>query len=148
MVSVAVQIARLPDANMEELRHLWREVFGSASPHPNNRQFMSLRIAHQLQVNRYGSLDALNRKRLQDYAEDLPKKIRSEHRISRPLPGTVIVRQWHGVEHRVMVLHRGFEYRDVQYNSLTEIAHVITGAHWSGPLFFGLARRPAKGARP
>ncbi len=147
MVSVAVQIARLPDASMGELREMWREIFSGDSPHPNNRQFMAQRIAHQLQVNRYGSLDELNRKRLSEHAEDLPYKVRSEHRISRPLPGTVIVRQWHGVEHRVVVLHRGFEYRHVQYNSLTEIARVITGAHWSGPLFFGLARRPAKGGR-
>ena len=29
------------------------------------------------------------------------------------------------------------------YSSLTKIAHSITGAHWSGPRFFGLLRKPA-----
>ena len=32
----------------------------------------------------------------------------------------------------------GFEYAGKTYASLTKIAHEITGAHWSGPRFFGL----------
>ena len=44
----------------------------------------------------------------------------------------------------------GFEYAGTSYPSLTRIARKITGAHWSGPRFFGLpaagAERPSKGA--
>jgi hypothetical protein len=36
------------------------------------------------------------------------------------------------------VVDRGFSYRGRRYRSLTEIAKAITGAHWSGPRFFGL----------
>jgi hypothetical protein len=32
----------------------------------------------------------------------------------------------------------GFRYRDKTYASLTAIAKEITGAHWSGPRFFGI----------
>lgn len=148
MASVAVQISRLPEMGQAELVQKWLEVFASECPHPNNRQFIIQRVAHQLQVRRYGGLDETARKRLAGYAEDIPQKVQSEHRISRPLPGTIILRQYKEEEHRVVVLHRGFEYRDVQYNSLTEIAKVITGTHCSGPMFFGLARRaPKKGGR-
>ena len=38
----------------------------------------------------------------------------------------------------------GFEYEGRRYRSLTVIAERITGAHWSGPRFFGLGKR----ARP
>ena len=31
------------------------------------------------------------------------------------------------------------------YSSLTKIAREITGAHWSGPAFFGLAGEPTAG---
>ncbi len=147
MVSVAIQISRLPDLDLRDLSSSWRETFGSDSPHPNNRQYMIQRISHELQVRRYGGLDRIAQKRLAEFAEDTPQKILNEKKIVRPLPGTVILRTWHGVEHRVVVLHRGFEYQNVQYHSLTEVAKVITGAHCSGPMFFGLSRRGKQGLK-
>ena len=35
----------------------------------------------------------------------------------------------------------GFEYEGQRYHSLTVIAERITGAHWSGPRFFGVTKR-------
>ena len=35
----------------------------------------------------------------------------------------------------------GFEHAGRSYASLSKIAWEITGAHWSGPRFFGLVRR-------
>jgi hypothetical protein len=48
------------------------------------------------------------------------------------------------VSHRVTVLDHGVVYRGRRYNSLSEVARAITGAHWSEPLFFGLKRRAEK----
>jgi hypothetical protein len=36
------------------------------------------------------------------------------------------------------VLDDGILFRSKRYKSLSEIARVITGSRWSGPLFFGL----------
>jgi len=58
-------------------------------------------------------------------------------------PGARLVREWHGRTHNVTVTEDGFEYAGTTYQSLTKIAKKITGAHWSGPRFFGL---PAVGA--
>jgi hypothetical protein len=55
--------------------------------------------------------------------------------------GTRLVRQWRGHSHTVLVREDGFEYEDQHYRSLTVIAERITGAHWSGPRFFGLTKR-------
>jgi hypothetical protein len=52
--------------------------------------------------------------------------------------GSVLVREWRGVVHRVLVLDEGFEHRDKRYRSLTKVARAITGTRWSGPRFFGL----------
>ena len=43
----------------------------------------------------------------------------------------------------MVVTEDGFEYAGKAFPSLTKIAHAITGAHWSGPRFFGLIRKPA-----
>jgi Protein of unknown function (DUF2924) len=60
--------------------------------------------------------------------------------------GTRLVREWRGVTHTVLVHADGFEWNGRRYRSLTIIAHEITGAHWSGPRFFGLRSRSAEGA--
>jgi Protein of unknown function (DUF2924) len=40
-----------------------------------------------------------------------------------------------------LVLEHGFSYGGKHYRSLSELARLITGSRWSGPLFFGLKRR-------
>ena len=60
--------------------------------------------------------------------------------------GTTLVRQWRGHAHTVVVREDGFEYQGERYRSLTVIAERITGAHWSGPRFFGLTKRPSASA--
>jgi len=42
----------------------------------------------------------------------------------------------------VMVAEDGFEFDGQRYRSLTRVATLITGVHWSGPVFFGLRKRP------
>ena len=53
-------------------------------------------------------------------------------------PGTRLVRQWKEQVHVVEVETEGYEYKGTRYESLSEIARLITGTRWSGPLFFGL----------
>jgi hypothetical protein len=55
----------------------------------------------------------------------------------------VLIREWHGVSHRVTVLAEGVLLRGKHYRSLSEAARKITGTRWSGPRFFGL-RSPAR----
>ena len=55
--------------------------------------------------------------------------------------GTRLVRHWRGHAHTVFVREDEFEYEGQHYRSLTVIAERITGAHWSGPRFFGLTKR-------
>ena len=49
--------------------------------------------------------------------------------------------RWRGHTHTVLVREDGFEYDGQHYRSLTVIAERITGAHWSGPRFFGLTKQ-------
>jgi hypothetical protein len=58
-----------------------------------------------------------------------------------PKTGASLVRRWRGHTHTVLVGEDGFEYDGQRYRSLTVIAERITGAHWSGPRFFGVNQR-------
>jgi len=101
-------------------------------------------IAYRLQERRFGEFKPSTQRLLDRVCEgraDVGRKRISDKRVSA---GTVLIREWGSVSHRVMVLDHGVVYGGRRYRSLSEVAGVITGARWSGPLFFGLKRRAAK----
>jgi len=60
---------------------------------------------------------------------------------SYPLkPGTRLVRNWKGKQYSVLIKSDGFEYKNLNYSSLSKIANEITGSKWNGYLFFGLKK--------
>jgi hypothetical protein len=64
------------------------------------------------------------------------------HRDLRlPKPGDLLSRDYKGKQITVRVLENGFEYEGKRFRSLSAIAQSVTGAHWNGLLFFGLARQ-------
>ena len=143
--SVTAQIARLPQLPMTEIKALWQQLFGTDNP-THNRQFLERRIAYKLQENAFRTVDPeflkRNARRIQALMETgkAPKRDRDLHL----LPGTVLTREYRGVEHNVAVAQDGqYEYEGRRYPSLSMIAREITGTRWSGPLFFGL-KGPAK----
>lgn len=58
-------------------------------------------------------------------------------------PGTRLVRQWNHATYVVLVTDDGYVMDDRRFTSLSQIAKAITGAHWSGPRFFGLRAKLA-----
>jgi len=53
--------------------------------------------------------------------------------------GSQIVREWNGKTYTVHCTDQGFVLNGVTYTSLSAVAKAITGAHWSGPRFFGVS---------
>lgn len=53
-------------------------------------------------------------------------------------PGTILMRSWNDRSWSVLVTEDGLMFEGRRYASLSKIAREITGAHWSGPRFFGL----------
>lgn len=54
--------------------------------------------------------------------------------------GTRFLREWNGKTIAVTKVEGGFDWDGRVYRSLSEIARKVTGAHWSGPRFFGLTK--------
>jgi hypothetical protein len=98
-------------------------------------------LADELQQRAHGGPSRALRRRLQILAGELEKGARSVDPGMVLKTGASLVRQWRGHTHTVLVREDGFEYEGQRYRSLTVIAEQITGAHWSGPRFFGVSKR-------
>jgi len=146
--SVAAQIADLSMMSFEELKSFWLETFQTEPP-TNRRAYLERRLAYKLQENVYRqknpSLLEQNEKRINQLLKDTGAP-RAAGKIV-PEPGTVLIREYQEERHEVTVTLEGaFHYNGNLYNSLSEIARLITGTRWSGPVFFGLrsASKPKK----
>jgi hypothetical protein len=131
----------LNDLDGATLKAMWVERFGSAPPLRARKSLLVDCLAYRIQEQAFGGLALSIRTRLKKLANDVAEGKKPDL-LFRPTikPGTRLIRSWGGQTHEVQVLDEGFTYRDQQYSNLSEIARVITGSRWSGPLFFGLKR--------
>ncbi len=158
-LNIAKEIAALKNMTVGQLRVRYEEVFGEAT-RVGNKDFLFKRIIWRLQSLAEGDLSERARRRAAEIARDAdirmtmprpPKtspgaEIRTaaapaplgDNRL--PTPGTVLTRTYRGRAYEVTVLPKGFEYDGEVYRTLSAIAKKITGSHWNGFLFFGLAK--------
>ena len=133
------QLASLSGLDGENLKERWRIVYRTEPPPRVSESLLLQAIAYRLQENALGALKPSIRRLLQRVATDAgPDRAKLATSARRLRPGAVLLREWHGVTHQVTVLGDGVRFRGRCYRSLSEVARVITGARWSGPLFFGL----------
>jgi hypothetical protein len=139
------QIADLNDLTAQQLRTEWRRLYRGQPPRLS-RDLLIRSIAYRMQELAHGGLSKTTLRKL----AALTKELESNGSVTvapdvRIRAGARLVREWRGRTHTVTVVEDGFEYAGKSYPSLTKIAHTITGAHWSGPRFFGLIRKEACG---
>ena len=135
---IEAELERLPSMPIVELRALWRAKFKSDPPKAFGPDLLRRSIAYKIQEDAYGGLDRATTRLLKTLMVQFAK---SNGRIVLPRrikSGANLVRHWKGQSHRVTVLEDGFAYQGKPYESLSEIARLITGTRWNGPKFFGL----------
>jgi len=137
---VADRLARLQSLDLSAMRQDWRRLY-RAEPLRLSRDLMMRVLAYRIQEIAFGGLSKTTLRRLAALAAEFE----SDGRIAaqaqpRIKPGARLIREWHGRTHAVVVTEDGFEFEGKLYRSLTSIAREITGAGWSGPRFFGLAK--------
>ncbi len=143
------QVPLRDSSSLNELREEYRRLFHTEAP-KLSRDLLVRAIGYRRQEIEHGGLGNATRRKLQTIAKALRSTGRVGPTPSLSLkPGARLVREWHGRTHTVTVTDDGFKYAGTSYMSLTKIAKKITGAHWSGPRFFGLlavgSARSAKG---
>jgi hypothetical protein len=136
---LAQELKELETRGDDELKHRWSSLYGTKPPQKIHRSLLIAAVAHRMQENALGALKSSVRRHLMQAANNRATPRPSPHYpCLRPRAGTVLVRDWGGVTHQAKVLEDGILFRSKRYKSLSEIARVITGSRWSGPLFFGL----------
>jgi putative intracellular protease/amidase len=139
-----IEIARLRDLDLSDLRARWQTVFGKRPPARLPRHLLFRMLAYTLQANRFGDLDNASKRFLDD--PDSPEAagrqaMKASQAKAVVRPGTVLAREWQRQMHRVAVLADGFAWNGRTYASLSKVAFAITGTRWNGPRFFGLRDR-------
>ena len=138
--NVEAEITGLLDRSTQELRLAWRQ-FRAGPPVGLSRDLLIRALAYELQERADGGTSAALRRRLRNLADTSAKGALAVDTGILLKAGTTLVRQWRGHTHTVLVHQDGFEHEGQRYRSLSVIAERITGAHWSGPRFFGLTKR-------
>lgn len=138
---IDVEIARLRDLDLNDLRARWQTVFGKRPAARLPRHLLFRMLAYRLQADRLGDLDNESKRLFHD--ADSPeaagkRAIEASQVRAVVRPGTILAREWQGRMHRVAVLADGFAWNGKTYASLSKVAFAITGTRWSGPRFFGV----------
>ncbi|HVR90216.1 MAG TPA: DUF2924 domain-containing protein [Novosphingobium sp.] len=135
---LAGDIARLGPLTSAELRSEWTVT--SRVPAPNVGTALLRRLlAQHIQEKRLGGLPAMVVRELERAAAG-PVAVTVPTRITVS-PGARLIREWQGRTIAVLTTDTGFIWEEREYKSLSQIALEVTGAHWSGPRFFGLTGR-------
>ncbi|MDB5660457.1 MAG: hypothetical protein JWS10_3072 [Cypionkella sp.] len=138
MVTV-LTVAGIAAMNRDALVQHWPGLMGSQVPKGLSQPLMRRYLAFAVQARGSGGLPKALKMRL---AKNETDKIRMKAPAMRP--GGRLLREWNGVTHVVDVTADGYLWQGKCHRSLSAIAQIITGAHWSGPRFFGLNAVQAK----
>lgn len=128
-----MKLTDLETAERSALIEAWGRVFATPVPKGLSKSLMRRFLAMELQTKASGGLSASVKRAL---AQPPDQRAPVAHNALKP--GGRLLREWNGNTHVVDVTDDGFLWNGQRYRSLSAIARHITGAHWSGPRFFGL----------
>ena len=138
------KLAALATLSPAKLRAEWERLYRSPAPRIST-DLLIRGLAWQLQVKVHGGPSPSTTRELKDVtAGERGGETNPPLPILRP--GTQLMRSWGEKSWSVLVVEDGFIFEGERYASLSPIARVITGAHWSGPRFFGLTQRRTRPA--
>ena len=116
-----------------ELKRLYQRLFLASAPRSASISFLKGILAWEIQALAQGKDPARLRQQLIKSSGNI-----APTNAARYKPGTRLIREWQGKTYEVSILDEGYQFQGQRYRSLSSIARQITGAHWSGPRFFGI----------
>ncbi len=124
-------VAEIETSDRASCLNFWRAAFGRPPPKHLSIKFMKRVLIWELQSRALGKVSAKTERVLMRIAEGKPAPTTAR-------PGSQLIREWNGRTYQVEVIEGGYVMDGKSYPSLSAVAKRITGAHWSGPRFFGL----------
>ena len=140
---VEAEVTALDGLSRHDLLIVWHRLFQGEPQSRLSRDMITREIAYRMQERVHGGLAPTTRRRLRALIAEI--ETRGADALDDPgvavKPGARLLREWGGRTHTVLVLDDGFDYDGERFRSLSTIATRITGAHWSGPRFFGTKKQ-------
>ena len=136
-----LRVERVMAMSAEELSRTWRNAVGKPAPVNISKSLSARLLAYRLQVNQHVDLAKDTVRLFETIADDLAagKTPDIKPPVERRLkPGSVLIREHQGVQHKVMVMEEGYAWQGGTFASLSSTAKAITGTNWNGNTFFGL----------
>jgi lipid-binding SYLF domain-containing protein len=150
--ALSVELERIEALDRTSLIDLWQGFHDLSAPKSLSLTFLRRAVAYEIQCRALGGMNGKTKSKLRRLAKTVNTE---EHAaildVTAPqklVPGARLIRDWNGKTWVVDVTDAGFVLQGETYRSLTAIAKRITGAHWSGPRFFGLKSAPSGGRTP
>jgi hypothetical protein len=145
---LSTEIALIESLDVAQLRARWKILYETEAPTRFSRYLLMRAVAYRMQERVVGGLKPATRRLFERVARDASTRRPTTVALVRQLAqGALLIREWGGTKHQVTVLESGVMFRGKPYRSLSEVARMITGNRWSGPLFFGLKARPKEVSR-
>ena len=129
------QVADIEQMGRDNLVALWPQILGSSIPRSISQPLLRRFLAWELQVREGGGLSVREMEQIARLGTAVPKRVSPQM-----ASGTRYLREWNGVTHVVEKVADGYLWNGGVHASLSAIAGAITGAHWSGPRFFGVTQ--------
>jgi len=139
-------LAELEAMDRAKLAKQWQKTMNQPPPKAASRVFLLRALSYELQARTAPGLSKADLKALKaSLGANKVTSTPSTDSIDNPprialVPGARLVREWNGRSYSVSVIEEGYVYKDRIWSSLSAIAKDITGAHWSGPRFFGVGK--------
>ncbi|MEW9920009.1 DUF2924 domain-containing protein [Marimonas sp. MJW-29] len=128
---MSILIVEIEDCDRSACLDRWRAAFGRPPPKHLSLPFLKRVLIWEAQNKALGGVSAKTVRRLKQIASGKTVPAAAK-------PGSFLVREWNGRTYQVEVIDGGYVMDGKTWRSLSAIAKHITGAHWSGPRFFGV----------
>ncbi|KQI70445.1 hypothetical protein AN191_18060 [Loktanella sp. 5RATIMAR09] len=143
-------LAKIATADRAALLDQWTGIHGKPPPKSLSVSFLRIALSYDVQAAASKGPSARVLRDLKRQTTGNAVATASGNLCAPGLkPGDQLLRTWNGYTYRVTVTEAGFDLEGRVWTSLSGLARHITGAHWSGPRFFGLTgRRQEPRTRP
>lgn len=144
LISLATRVINVSMDNLKilttkELQIKWQEIFKMSVPKGYTKLFLIKEIEWHY---KYGKLSDKLKKRLDKLVEHYSETKTIDTKKIKKFEvtiGTKFIREFKGEKYEVVAVNGGFSFNGKLYKTLSAVANVITGTHWNGKKFFGVA---------
>jgi len=115
--ALAEELAALQNLDIGVLKQRWRALYQTEPPARISRCLLLQAVAYQLQAQSLGGLKSSTRRLLERLEQERNTRSPAKEPPTRLSPGSVLMREWHGISHAVTVLENGVLFRRTRYRS-------------------------------